>query len=123
VLLLALTALRKTIDLEKQKAVVIVFFIIVAGFYGFGAATSSNAVFDRSAPQTMNATILWKTVHHGKTTSYSLDLSPWGRYTGGNKVTVSHDFFSYVRRGDTVDILLYSGKWGIPWYRVTEPGY
>lgn len=123
VVALALTTLRGTIALEKAKALVIVFLIVLAGFYGFGVVTSSNIAFDRSVPQMMHSTVLWKTVHHGKSTSYSLELSPWGRYTEGNKVTVSRDFFSYVRRGDTVDIPLYSGKWGIPWYRVTEPGY
>ena len=117
---LAGITLRETIALEKQKLLTVILLVIIAGFYGFGVAASSNCLLDRSIPQTLDATVVWKKVKHGKTTSYDLELSPWGRYTDGNTVTVSRDFFYRVHRNDTLHILLSPGKWGLPWYRVTD---
>jgi hypothetical protein len=121
VMLVAATALRDTIALEKRKVVVLVCLVVFATGYGFGVLVSTNCLFDQGAPQTLNTRVVGKHVNHGKSTSYSLELSPWGKYTTGTTVTVSRDFFYRVREYDIILIWLYPGRWGIPWYQVVKP--
>jgi hypothetical protein len=118
VALIATVALSGTIALEKRKTLIVVCLFPVAAAYSFGLTASTNCFLDESHPQTMTAQVIWKRINHGRSTSYDLVLSPWGKYADGNTVTIKKDVFYQIRRGDSVLIQLYTGKWGIPWYQV-----
>lgn len=59
-----------------------------------------------------------KRISSGKSTSYYVSLSPWGRYTADDEVSVSKSFYQSVHTEESLRIFLNDGKWGVPWYRL-----
>jgi hypothetical protein len=103
---------------ERNRPAVLLCLFLVAVAHSYGLLIFSNCDYDRSTPQISRVAISSKTVRQGKSTSYYLELSPWGRFTDGKNVQVSSSFFRSVDRGDSVSVHLKAGKWGIPWYEV-----
>ena len=116
----ALSVLREVIAAEAQKAVAIGYTIFMVAAYSYGLLIYSNCHYDRSPAETWHVQVKGKSVSHGKSTTYYLELSPWGKYTDGKQVTVSGSFYRTVNPQDSVGVLLNKGKWGIPWYRVVR---
>lgn len=44
-----------------------------------GATRLCLTVDDENTPEMLEAAVVWKHIHHGKPTTYDLDLSPWYR--------------------------------------------
>jgi len=55
-------------------------------------------------------------ISKGKSTSYYITTTPWGRYTQPEEVRVSRSLYQGLQLGDSVNIYLQPGKLGIPWY-------
>jgi hypothetical protein len=120
--LIASACFSKALAAEKKKPLAVFCIFLAASAYSFGVLVFSNCFYDRSASQKFAVEVTGKSVSHGKTTTYHLDLSPWGKYSNGDHVQVSSSFYNAVESGDSVWVFLHSGKWGIPWYRVVRPG-
>jgi len=103
---------------EKNLFVLYLGMFILAGLYSFNVLIFSNCVFDRQPAEISRAGIDGKHINHGKTTTYTLELSPWGRFTDGKNVQVPWSVYHSVQRGDSVNVYLHPGKWGIAWYEV-----
>ena len=112
------TAMRAALAEEPQKAWAIVLLVVFSAGYSFGLVVFSNCYYDHSEAQVIRVRVTDKQVIHGKSTSYYLVLSPWGKYVDGNKVSISRSFYNSTNVEDTVSIHLNKGKWGIPWYRL-----
>jgi hypothetical protein len=98
-------------------------WLLLAGMiaiYSYGLLIYTNCHFDRSPAEAWRVAVTDKSESHGKTTTYYLQLSPWGKYAGGKEVKVSRAFYQAVGTQDSVGVLLNKGKWGIPWYRVVR---
>lgn len=94
---------------------------IVALPFGFGSIIHLNGALDKAPQQVYTAPVLDHYVSHGKSTSYHLDLGPWGPRTEAREVQVSRSLYDEVNVGDTVTVILHEGRLGIPWYQV-RPG-
>ncbi len=116
----ALAAFHEAISAEKRKALVVVCIFVVSAAYSYGLLTFSNCYYDRSAAQVWHVAVTGKRTSHGKSTSYYLELSPWGKYAEGKEIGVSRTFYEAVNDQDTLKVFLRKGKWGIPWYRVVR---
>jgi uncharacterized protein YxeA len=101
----------------NRPAILLVLFLFAAA-YSYSLLIFSNCDYDRSTPQISRVEVTSKYSHHGKSTSYFLELSRWGRFSEGNRVQVSSSFYRLVNQGDSLDVHLKEGKWGIPWYEV-----
>ena len=118
VLLVWAVACRAAIAGEENRPAVLLCLFLVAAAHSYGLLIFSNCNYDQSIPQISRVEIASKTVRRGKSTSYILELTPWGRFTDGKTVQVSSSFFRSVSQGDSVSVHLKAGKWGIPWYEV-----
>lgn len=88
--------------------------------YGFGLVIFVNCFYDQSAPEMFSSEVLSKRISSGKTTSYYLELAPWGNRKTAEDVDVSKDFYFQVNQRDTVNIYFMKGKFDIPWFELSK---
>ncbi len=111
---------KKALAAEKRPPLAWLLIFLLAGVYSFGLLVFSNCFYDRSIPQEWRVQITGKHISHGKSTTYSLELSPWGRFDDGKRVTVTKSFYYSVETNDSLSVFLRQGKWDIPWYRIAN---
>ncbi len=113
-------ACRAALAGENNVFAVYLAMLLLAGAYSAEALVFVNCTYDRGVAEVWRVGIDRKHAQHGKSTSYWLELSPWGRYDLGKSVSVEYPFYRSVAEGDTVKVLIHPGKCGIPWYEVTK---
>lgn len=118
VILTALAALGDSTMRKKPAHTLLVlpFMFAVAA----AALTVANCYPDRSAPTTYEAMLLDKHVSKGKSTSWHLDLGPWGPRTTGDGVKVSRALYEQVTVGKPVHVRMRPGRLGFAWFRVVR---
>jgi len=84
--------------------------------YGYGITIEANTLLDRSPGASYTATVEGKRIRTGKSTTYELDLGPWGPRTESNKLRVSRATYDPIQRGDVVCLTLKQGALGVNWY-------
>jgi hypothetical protein len=104
------------IPLVRRKPGLWFFFMIFGIFYGGGAMVFGNAYYDHSPATPHWSRVVGKHEYHGKSTSYSLDLSPWLDSDDAESVTVSSGFYQAKIVGDPVEVLTRPGYFKIEWY-------
>lgn len=116
-----LTIGNKEFKLNKAKdyLTILGFSIFIYG-YAYGAVITLNCIYDKSEPETYNASILSKRISSGKSTTYYLELTPWGRQKKIDEVSVSKDLYNRLDKNDKVNIYFMKGQFDIPWFEVTE---
>jgi hypothetical protein len=87
-----------------------------AAGYGYGAVAVVDIQFDSSAGTVFSAPVLGKYAYHGKSSSYHLNLPPWGPRTRADSVEVSSVIYDALKVGDTVCITLHPGVLNLAWY-------
>ncbi|KLT66549.1 hypothetical protein AB669_05040 [Pedobacter sp. BMA] len=112
----------KNAELKSGKKAIgtVIAFILFSLAYGFGSIIFLNCYYDRSAPKMFSSKILNKRMSSGKTTSYYLELEPWGERKTAEDVDVSKDFYFEVNENDTVNIYFMKGKLDIPWFELSK---
>jgi hypothetical protein len=105
---------------EKNMPVILLCLFLAAAAHSYSVLIFSNCEEDHSTPLISRVEVSSKHLSRGKSTSYYLELSPWGRFSEGKSVQVSSSFYRSVEQGDSVSVYLNTGKWGIPWYRVSK---
>jgi hypothetical protein len=85
---------------------------------GYGAPALVDTRFDASPPQPFRVAISAMYVSHGKSTSYSLRLAPWGPRTQGSTESVAASLYNRLKPGDEVCVGLRRGALGVPWFVV-----
>ncbi len=107
----------------KLKSVSGFFGLLVVAFimflYGFSSVLVVNCVYDRSIGHQYPASVLDKRVSRGKSTTYYLTLSPWGKQKNADEISVSGTMYNQVEVSDQVFVYLYAGKLNIPWFVVS----
>jgi hypothetical protein len=94
--------------------------IAIAGLYAYGLTSAVDTLADRAAATNYETTVLSKHVSRGRSTTYYLDLAPWGPFTFAPQVKVPSSTYRAVAEGDEVCIQLHPGALHLPWYRVTD---
>lgn len=84
--------------------------------YGYGLAVESNSILDRSPGTLYSVRVRDKRIVRGKSTSYELELEPWGPRTAPNRLRVNRYTYDPIERGNVVEIVLRPGALGVPWY-------
>jgi hypothetical protein len=94
---------------------------VVAGVVGFVAAyglgVAIDAGLDAAPAQTYVATVADMWVHHGRSTSYELRLTPWGG-DGARTVSVSRELYGQLRVGAPVCPVRHPGALALAWYQL-----
>ena len=86
--------------------------------YSFGTYVVSNCLFDKTEPEIFKSEVTEKEISSGKSTTYYLNLKPWGPRTETERVSVTQNEYEATNKGDIVDIYLRQGLLGTPWFFV-----
>lgn len=108
----------KAITNERRKLLICCCVFVLAAVYSYSLLIFANCHYDKSVPEVWKVQVLHKRINRGKSTTYYLKLSPWGKFRNGKEVTVSRSFFDEVNETDSVDVYLKTGRWGVPWFWV-----
>jgi hypothetical protein len=92
--------------------------LLFCGLYGFGLVRQMNTQLDSSTATEASAQVLRKSITHGRSTTYYLNLSPWQAHGGESRISVSSRLYNAVAEGDTVCIAAHGGALGLGWYVV-----
>jgi hypothetical protein len=90
--------------------------LFLAGPYAWGVAAAADTVPDKSVGTGYAAQVVSKHVTSGRSTSYYLDLSPWGPEQGKNDVSVSSSIYHKTSIGEQVCLQLHPGLLHVQWY-------
>ena len=92
----------------------LLFFV---GIYSYGLAVFADSVPDQSQATPFATSVIGKHVSHGgRSTSYILELAPWGPVQDRNNLSVSSSEYADVATGDPICLLLHPGALHIQWY-------
>ncbi len=120
-LFLVVTAIRGALSTNRTAtwaaAFLYLFFIPV---YSYGTVLSLNTRLDDSRPAYFETEVLSKHVSKGKSTSYHLQLAPWGPVHNTEDVRVGKDFYFRTDLNSKVGIALKKGWLDIPWFTVGD---
>jgi hypothetical protein len=112
---------NKEFKLNKAKDYFTMLFISICLFgYGYGAVVTLNCMYDTSQPEAFNAKVLNKRISSGKSTSYYLELTPWGQQKESDEVSVSKSLYNSLEKNDEVQIYFMKGRFEIPWFNITK---
>lgn len=112
-----------TSELKFKKAADYVTVISIVGFvfiYSYGGIINYNCIYDNSQPEVYSSKISNMRISTGKSTSYYIELRPWGPVTENQEVGISKGLYERLEVGKSVNIYLMPGKMNIPWFSVTE---
>ncbi|MBS1663363.1 MAG: hypothetical protein JST68_20130 [Bacteroidetes bacterium] len=118
--LVCIVACWKAIVNEGNKAAVIACIFGIAIIYSYSTITFANCYYDKSEPENFNVKVIGKRVSHGKSTSYYLTLTAWGKYRDGTEFRVPHSLYDRVSEQDYIHAYLRKGKLDIPWYWISD---
>ena len=106
---------------EKRKTAfpILLLFAVLFATYAGCVIADADVLLDRSSPSAYRAKVLSASVSHGKSTTYSLQLGPWGPRQSPEDVEVPSSVYDDVAPGDSVCILLYRGTLRIPWFTIS----
>ncbi len=94
--------------------------IFFAALYGFSVTVATDGLLDSATPAAYRATVTGKHESHGRSTSYTLYLAPWGPFEKANPLGVDGSFYRRTTIGDQVCLDSYPGTLHAPWYRQVD---
>lgn len=100
---------------RSRRGILPVFFLFGVA-YGYGLIVEANALFDRSPGILYTAAVQSKEIISGRSTTYRLELSPWGPNAGTNELDVSSSTYNQIQTGQTVRLKMKMGALGVHWY-------
>ena len=89
----------------------------LAAVFAYGAGAYLDALSTKSPVGSYVVTLEDKSVSHGRSTTYYLDLAPWGDQPA-RSVQVSSALYDQVDVGSNICIDRYRGDLGVPWFDV-----
>lgn len=95
------------------KGVGLLFF---AGLYSYSLVVLADTLPDHSTATPFATTVVGKHISRGRSTSYTLQLAPWGPVQQPNGISVSSDAYERTDIGDTVCLDLHPGSLHVGWY-------
>jgi len=91
--------------------------LFFAAIYGYSLALVADAVADSAPGQIYATQVIRKHVSRGRSTTWYLDLAPWGPLEQPNKIKVSSSMYANTPIGDEVCLALHPGAFHVSWYQ------
>jgi hypothetical protein len=92
--------------------------VILVTAWSYGVVVEADSLLDRSRATIFPVQVLDKSESHGRTTSYTFNLPPWGPRTEAENTEVNGALYRQTTVGSTVCIYLYPGALHIRWFDV-----
>jgi hypothetical protein len=99
---------------RQQGFVVVV--LMYAVFYSYGLVEAGDTLFDHVKTANYTTMVIGRHAVHGRSTTYYLDLGPWGPFDGENKFRVPLSQYRAANTGDAVCLELHPGSLHAAWY-------
>ncbi len=98
------------------------FLMLCCLLIGYGSTVTLNGVLDNSSPAFYKAEVVNKHIDGDIRTgeSYYLKLGGWGPVETWENVSVTEKQYDEYKINNFVELALYKGAFGIPWYRVMK---
>jgi hypothetical protein len=112
-LCLAATATDSNLRAKLSSLVAILACSLV---YGYAITIQANVLLDHSQGVNYAVRVQDRRIVRGKTTTYQLQLAPWGPKGKSNDIRIPPVTYDYIRQGDIVNLVLRQGALGINWY-------
>jgi hypothetical protein len=109
-----------TINTNVLGRDILVYGVVLAGLYGYGAAATVNELFDKSVPETFPVGIESKFIRTGKGGGNFFKVAPWGPETIERDYRTSRDTYARLQVSDTICASLHSGAIGMRWYQLSD---
>jgi hypothetical protein len=103
---------------SRQGSLIALLFC--AGLYGAGFAMLADTISDKVPATTYSADVIGKHISRGRSTTYYLELSPWGPKASPNRLSVSSRDYGNLGVGDQVCLSLHPGSLHAPWYLLID---
>lgn len=94
--------------------------VFLAASYGYAMAATANNLADSSNATTYHVKITGKHVSRGRSTSYYLELEPWGPMQSQNSISVPRTTYDQFAPGDEICLNLHQGRLHAPWYAIVS---
>ena len=105
----------------SSRIISIISIIFLMLIYGIGFSIPANIIFDKSEPTIYEVSVINQRVSKGRHTDYYLEVSPWiNKKINQKEISVGSKLYSEVEIGDKVNIKLYKGFLGVPWFKAVE---
>jgi hypothetical protein len=121
IVLVCLVSLAGTIRGNPQFWGSMIGVVFFCGLYGFGLVACWDKMLDKSKPETFAVSVTGKHISSGsRSTTYSLELEPWGPEDSKNNLDVSRGVYESIETGDSVFLELRTGALHAAWYRLVS---
>jgi hypothetical protein len=94
--------------------------LVLGGFYSYGLIVTADSLADNSKTSTYTVPISGKHTSSGRSTTYYLELPPWGPIERGNRISVNRKLYNQFSAGDTICLALHEGRLHTPWYAMVS---
>ena len=91
--------------------------LLLSGLYGFGVIAQLDTLPDLAPSSSFTAQVNGEHASHGRSTTYYLDLDPWGPIETNNSISVPWSVYRATQPGDTICLALHPGALHVPWYQ------
>jgi heme-degrading monooxygenase HmoA len=91
--------------------------LIFAGLYSYPLVVLADTLLDTASPTSYTVPVTGKHTVNGKSTTYYLDLAPWGPLQKPNKISVSSSSYRDAVPGDQICLDLHPGRLHALWYQ------
>jgi hypothetical protein len=86
----------------------------------YGTIISLNCMNDTKESEVFSTPVLHKRISSGKSTSYYIELPPWGPQKESAEISISKKLYQQLNDNDTVTIRLFKGRFNIPWFVICK---
>jgi hypothetical protein len=100
----------------------LIIMLIYGGLYAYGLVTVADTMLDHAPAITFATSVIGEHEVHGKSTTYYLDLAPWGPFDRDNKLSVPHGEYLRAQMGEAICLALHPGYLHAEWYTRVDCG-
>ena len=101
---------------SSSLAGAVIGLVVFGGMYGWGVAVSADTLFDSAGPANYSTSVTGHRISHGRSTTYYLQLAPWGPVANGSEISVGSTIYNQTSEGDVVCLGLHPGVLHAGWY-------
>jgi hypothetical protein len=113
VLAAAVLALFNAVDLKSWPAA------MVGAAYALGAVAQADSLLDTAQAETFQTRVVSTYISHGRSTTYSATLAPWGPETSDNTHDVAPDLYAHLEFRGVACVTLHPGALHLRWYVIS----
>jgi hypothetical protein len=118
--LVFIAAYYSAVSKNTNRAATLFILLFYGCFYSFGLAVVTDTLADNSKASTYIVPVSGKHTSSGRSTTYYLELVPWGPLQSPNELSVSSSFYDSITVGDQVCLGLHPGRLHAAWYRLSD---